>query len=85
MRCPNCGVEIGVSSVKSKKLTKAQDRVYRYIVDYQLQNGMSPSYREIADGLGFSSVNAVKCHLGLMEKKGVLRVAVGLARGIVLL
>jgi len=43
---------------------------------------MAPTYREIADRFGFSSANAVRSHLRLMAKKGMVTLPRGKARGL---
>lgn len=58
----------GVSS-----LTVQQRRVYDYIRDYiRDHNGQSPTLREVAEVMGFSSPNGVMCHMRALEKKGVI-------------
>jgi len=43
---------------------------------------MMPTQREIAERFGFASPNAVRSHLRLMEKKGMLALLPGKARGL---
>ncbi len=68
--------------VQSARLTDTQERVYRFIIDWKECRGFPPTVREIADGLGFKSINNVRQHLQLIEKKGFLRISSGKARGI---
>lgn len=63
-------------------LTPQQQRVYSYIVECRRKTGIPPTVREIADGLGYRSINNVRQHLKLIEKKGHLRLVSGKARGI---
>lgn len=65
-----------------KKLTARQELVYNFITDYFNSEGMPPTVREIADGLGFKSPNSVQEHLRLIEKKGFVELRRGIARGI---
>lgn len=65
-----------------KKLTARQELVYDFITDYFNSQGMPPTVREIADGLGFKSPNSVQEHLRLIEKKGFVELRRGIARGI---
>ena len=65
-----------------KKLTARQQLVYDYISEYLQDNGMPPTVREIAEGLGFKSPNSVQEHLKLIEKKGFIELRRGIARGI---
>ncbi len=53
-----------------------------YIVRYRAANGIPPTVREIASGLGYRSINNVRQHLRLIERKGVVRLLRGKARGI---
>ncbi|NOZ00824.1 MAG: transcriptional repressor LexA [Deltaproteobacteria bacterium] len=62
--------------------TKRQKRVLDFISDFQLENGMPPTVREIAAGLGFASTNAVAGHLAALRRKGLLDRAPGKSRGI---
>jgi repressor LexA len=66
----------------SGTLTATQDRVYRFITEYKNSQGFPPTVREIAEGLGFKSLNNVRQHLKLIEKKGFLKISSGKARGI---
>ncbi len=66
------------------QLTKRQERVYLFIENFIHREGFSPTMREIADGLGFKSLNGVKDHLRLMEKKGAVELRPHTARGIFL-
>jgi repressor LexA len=68
--------------MQSGKLTSTQHRVYQFIIDWKENRGFPPTVREIAEGLGFKSLNNVRQHLRLIEKKGFLRISSGKARGI---
>ncbi len=65
-----------------KPLTKKQSDVYAFIISWQRDNGFPPSQAEIRDHFGFASLNAVRSHLILIEKKGYVRLDAGKARGI---
>lgn len=65
-----------------KSLTNKQSRIYEFIVAWQMKNGYPPTQAEIRDHFGFSSPNAVRSHLVLIEKKGYIRLNGGKARGI---
>lgn len=54
-------------------LTDSQKKVYEYIRSHLDEKGMSPSYDEIRQGLGFKSLNAVAKHLKQLERRGVLK------------
>ena len=49
-----------------------QGKVYRFIRDYQLEHGHSPSMREIGDGTGLSSTSSVAWQLAQLELKGYI-------------
>ena len=67
-----------------KEITERQQRVLTFIEEYFEKEGLPPTVREVADGLGFKSVNGVREHLRLIEKKGFVELRKGVARGIFL-
>lgn len=54
-------------------LTRRQKEVYDFISEFVDKNGYSPSYEEIADGLGLSSLATVHKHISNLEEKELLR------------
>ena len=54
-------------------LTERQRRVMDYIANFLHENGYSPSFQEIADGVGLSSIATVHKHIATLERKGFLR------------
>lgn len=54
-------------------LTKRQKQILDYIELFIEENGYSPSFEEIADHFGFSSLATVHEHLSNLEAKGYLR------------
>src|SRR3954470_19483050 len=54
-------------------ITKRQRQVYDFLQDFIQRNGYSPSFEEIGDGLGLSSLATVHKHITNLEKKGLLR------------
>jgi len=66
----------------SKELTPAQTRVLDFIRSYMVANTYPPTRQEIASGLGFRSANAAEQHLRAIERKGVIQLIRGTARGI---
>jgi repressor LexA len=66
----------------SYELTAEQQRVVSYIIGYREENGFPPTVREIAAALGYRSLNNVRQHLRLVERKGFVRLLPGKARGI---
>ena len=59
-------------------------RVYEYIRDFRTQNGYSPSFREIADGLGVG-LATVDHHVLHLKAEGLITYKNGVARSIVVL
>src|SRR5437016_1412069 len=53
-------------------ITKRQRQVYDFIADFVQQNNFTPSFQEIGDGLGLSSLATVHKHITNLEKKGLL-------------
>jgi repressor LexA len=53
-------------------ITKRQRQVYDFIADFVQQHNYTPSYQEIGDGLGLSSLATVHKHISNLEKKGLL-------------
>jgi repressor LexA len=64
------------------RLTPKQQRVVDYIRDHCQRERTSPTLKEIGGHLGYRSLNAVREHLRLIEKKGYLTLKTGQARGI---
>ena len=55
------------------KITKKQQRILDFIVDYNEQNNISPTYREIAAGLGLKSVSSVAEHIDNLVSLGAIK------------
>jgi repressor LexA len=53
-------------------ITKRQRQVYDFISDFVQKQGYSPSFDEIGQGLGLSSLATVHKHISNLEKKGLL-------------
>lgn len=68
--------------MKAEKLTKKQLAVLDFIQDFTEENGHSPSYREIMEGLGLTSVSAVAEHIDNLVTKGALKKTPGEARSL---
>ena len=54
-------------------ITKRQRQVYDFISSFVQTNGYSPSFEEIGEGLGLSSLATVHKHISNLEKKGLLK------------
>jgi len=55
------------------KLTKKQQQVYDYLVDYTQKVGFPPSIREMCKGLGVRSTSTIHGHLEKLEEKGYIK------------
>src|SRR6476660_4448819 len=53
-------------------ITKRQCEVYDFIAEFVQKNQYSPSFEEIGEGLGLSSLATVHKHITNLEKKGLL-------------
>ena len=65
-----------------KGLTAKQSDIFDFICEWQANSGHPPTHAEISDHFGYGSLNAVRNHLQLIEKKGYIRLNPGKARGI---
>ena len=54
-------------------LTQRQRRVIDYIAGFLEENGYSPSFQEIAEGVGLNSIATVHKHIATLERKGFLK------------
>jgi repressor LexA len=53
-------------------ITKRQRQLYDFIAEFVQKNQYSPSFEEIGEGLGLSSLATVHKHVTNLEKKGLL-------------
>lgn len=63
-------------------LTRKQWKVYRLIRESICERGFPPTRTEIADTLGYKSINSVSVHVEALVAKGAIEVDRGLARGL---
>lgn len=68
-----------------RPLTPRQREVLLQIQLHLEQTGFPPTRAEIADALGFRSVNAAEDHLKALVRKGMIETCAGMSRGIRLL
>jgi repressor LexA len=54
-------------------ITRRQRQVYDFISDFVQEKGYSPSFEEIGEGLGLSSLATVHKHISNLEGKGLLK------------
>ena len=54
-------------------LTRRQKQVYDFLAAFVEEHGYSPSFEEIGEGLGLSSLATVHKHVSNLEEKGLLK------------
>ena len=64
------------------ELTDRQNEILRLIRELTEVSGYPPTRAEIAERMGFRSVNAAEQHLRALEKKGAIEISSGASRGI---
>jgi repressor LexA len=65
-----------------EELTERQAEILKLIRELTEMSGYPPTRAEIAEKMGFKSVNAAEQHLRALERKGVLEISDGASRGI---
>ncbi len=63
-------------------LTERQTEILKLVRDLTEASGFPPTRAEIAERMGFRSVNAAEQHLRALEKKGALEISAGSSRGL---
>jgi repressor LexA len=63
-------------------LTRRQKQILDHIGEYIADQGYAPSFEEIADAFGYSSLATVHEHLSNLERKGYIRKAYNESRSI---
>jgi repressor LexA len=63
-------------------LTKRQREILLFVTKYTEDNGYAPSFEEIAEEFGFTSLATVHEHLSNLERKGYIRRAYNESRAI---
>jgi repressor LexA len=54
-------------------LTEKQEAVLKFIEDYQMENGSSPTLREMRENFGVSSDNSILKHVKALQDKGYIQ------------
>src|SRR2546429_8533759 len=65
-----------------EELTARQTEILRLVRQLTEVSGYPPTRAEIAERMGFRSVNAAEQHLRALEKKGAIEISSGASRGI---
>jgi repressor LexA len=63
-------------------LTERQSEILKLIRELTEVSGYPPTRAEIAERMGFRSVNAAEQHLRALEKKGAIEISSGASRGL---
>lgn len=79
MRCPQCGY-----GSPQKPLTRRQREMLDFLAQSASAHGYMPSYQEMADHFGYTSLATVHEHLSNLRRKGWLDWSPMEARSIVL-
>ena len=66
------------------KLTERQIETYNFIYDYILNNGYSPSLKDVSKGI-FASKPVAKKHIDALIEKGYIKQTPHIARSIVII
>jgi len=64
------------------ELTKRQSEILRFVTNFIKDYDYSPSYREIAEGMGLSSPATIHQHLQELKRKGYLNMDADVSRGL---
>lgn len=63
-------------------MSERTEQVLLYLRAYKAAYDAAPTYREIAVGCGLSTTSLVRYHLDLLERAGLIKRRVNVARGI---
>ena len=63
--------------------TTTRDRILAFVADYIRRHGVSPTIREIANGIGLSSAGSVQWHLAKLKAEGLLSETGGKTRSLI--
>jgi len=63
-------------------LTPRMKDTLDFIVDYQVERGYSPTFREIADGIGVSSTGRIQVLVNALQDRGYITTRAGGRRSI---
>lgn len=67
-----------------KGITKRQSDIVNYVTEFIQTHRYSPSFREIMNHFGFSSLGTVYRHVKVLERKGIFQVEKGCGRSLTL-
>lgn len=70
------------ADMKRLRATVQQQKVLDCVRGYAAECGFPPTRAEISEMLGFRSPNAAEAHLRALQKKGLIQIDRGTARGL---
>jgi len=73
---------MNLQTIRMDELTERQGEILQLIRELTEVSGFPPTRAEIAERMGFKSVNAAEQHLRALEKKGAIEITAGSSRGI---
>jgi repressor LexA len=62
-----------VSPTASQRLTKRQQEIWEFLVEYVEAHGYPPTVREIGEHVGLASPSTVHAHLANLERAGLIK------------
>jgi repressor LexA len=65
-------------------LSSKQERVLKFLINFNAEHGFPPTIRELCHHFGFKSLNTAHFYLRSLEKKGYIQIHPGKGRGITL-
>lgn len=65
-----------------QKVTEVQEEILRFIFRFDEERGMPPTYREIEEGVGYSTPSAVKYQISQLEEMAFVDRQKGVSRGL---
>src|SRR5207253_2178665 len=61
------------STLEAEMLTRRQQEIWDFLVEYVDQHGYPPTVREIGEAVGLASPSTVHAHLANLERAGLLK------------
>lgn len=65
-------------------MSKRQVEVFEFVKNFITTKGVSPTIRELAEGINVASTNSVRHYLDVLEKRNLIHAPTGKARSITL-
>jgi repressor LexA len=71
--CPTCGQAVETQQRQIAGITERQRDLLIFIREYEAKNGFSPSFTEMASGIGIIAKSGVARLVDGLEERGVIR------------